>query len=134
MKTNVILFAMVVAFTSCNVMIVEPVYDDRDRMTGSYLLEEHSQTYNDFTRFNIYIRKSGIYDGVVIENFYNAGVDVRASISYDKIYISRQLIDGYEIEGVGTFYGDEIRFSYRVKDIYSYNKPIDFCNAVAWFR
>ncbi len=45
----------------------------------------------------------------------------------------RQFVNGYEIEGVGTFYGDEIRFSYRVKDIYSYNKPTDFCNAIAWF-
>jgi len=133
MKTKLVLLALVTVLSSCDIMIVDPVFDDRDRMTGSYRLEEHSQTYNDFTRFNIYIRKSGIYDGVVIENFYNAGVDVRASISYDKIYISRQFINGYEIEGVGTFYGDEIRFSYRVKDIYSYNKPIDFCNAVAWF-
>ncbi len=133
MKTNMVLMALTVLLSSCNLMIVEPVYDDRDRLIGSYRIEEHSQTYNDYTRFSIYVRKSGIYDEVVIENFYNSGVAVRASVAYDKIYISRQLVNGYEIEGVGTFYGDEIEFSYRVRDTYSYNKPTDFCDATAWF-
>ena len=134
MKTKVVLFALMVVFTSCDIMIVEPIYDDRDRVTGSYQIEEHSQTYNDYTRFSIYIRKSGSYDGVIIENFYHANVNVRATVASDKIYISRQIVDGYEIEGVGTFYGDEIQFSYKVRDTYSYNKPTDFCNATAWFN
>lgn len=114
-------------------MIVEPVYDDRDRFVGSYWMEERSQTYNDFTRFSIYIRKSGNYDEVVIENFYNSGVNVRANVDYDKIYIYRQVVNGYEIEGVGTLYGNEIELSYRVRDTYSYHKTTDFCNATAWF-
>jgi len=134
MKTKLVLLALVTALTSCDIMVVEPVYDYRDRITGSYRLEEHSHTYHDVTRFNIYIRKYGIYDEGIIENFYNSGVDVRANITYDKIYIARQLVNGYEIEGIGTFYGEEIRFSYTVRDIYSYNKPIDYCDAVAWFR
>lgn len=128
-----VLLAVAVLLSSCNLMIVEPVYDDRERLTGSYRIEEHSQTYNDYTRFSIYIRKSGIYDEVVIENFYNSGVSVRANVAYDKIYISRQIVNGYEIEGVGTFYGNEIEFSYRVRDTFSYNKPTDFCSATAWF-
>lgn len=132
MKTNVILFALVIVLTSCDITIVEPMYRDRDRVTGSYQVEERSQTYNDYIRYAIYIRKSGSYDDVVIENFYNADVNVRATVVSDKIYISRQLVDGYEIEGVGTFYGDEIQFSYKVRDTYSYNKPTDFCNATAW--
>ena len=134
MKTKVILFALVVVLTSCDVIIVEPIYHDRDRVTGSYQVEEHSQTYNDYTQFSIYIRKSGSYDDVIIENFYNADVNVRATVVSDKIYISRQIVDGYEIEGIGTFYGDEIQFSYKVRDTYSYNKPTDFCNATAWFN
>lgn len=132
MKTKVILFALVVALTSCDVLIVEPVYTDRDRVTGSYQVEEHSETYNDYTRFYIFIRKSSGYDGAIIENFYDADVNVKATVVADKIYIHRQIVDGYEMEGVGTFYGDEIRFSYKVRDTYSNNKPTDFCNATAW--
>jgi hypothetical protein len=134
MKTKIILVALVILLASCNLMIIEPVYDDRDRITGSYQIEEHSQTYNDYVRFFVYIRKSGSYDEIVIENFYNADVNVRASVAYDKIYIPRQIINGYEIEGIGTFYGDEIKFSYHVRDTYSYYKPTDFCNAIAWFN
>lgn len=134
MKTKVILFALLVVLTSCDIMIVEPVYQDRDRVIGSYQIEESSQTYNDYTRFSIFIRKSGSYDDVIIENFYNADVNIRATVVSDKIYISRQVVDGYEIEGIGTFYGDEIQFSYKVRDTYSYNKPTDFCNATAWFN
>jgi hypothetical protein len=114
-------------------MIIEPQYDDRERLTGSYRIEEHSQTFNDYTRFSIYIRKSGIYDEVVIENFYNSGIAVRANVVNDKIYIARQVVNGYEIEGVGTFYRNEIEFSYRVRDTYSNNRITDFCNATAWF-
>ena len=134
MKTNVILFSCVLVLTSCDLIIVEPIYNDRDRVTGSYQIEEQSQTYNDYKRFSIYIRKSGIYDDVIIENFYDADVNVRATVVSDKIYISRQIVNGYEIEGVGTFYQDEIQFSYKVRDTYSYKKPTDFCNATAWFN
>ena len=133
MKAKMVLLTVTVLLSSCNLMIIEPVYDDRDRLTGSYRIEEHSQTYNDYTRFSIAIRKSGIYDEVVIENFYNSGIAVRATVAYDKIYISRQIVNGYEIEGVGTYYGNEIEFSYRVRDTFSYGKPTDFCNATAWF-
>ncbi len=134
MKTKIILGVLVVLLASCNLMIIEPVYDDRDRITGSYTVEERSQTYNDYTQYFISIRKSGNYDEVVFENFYNAGINIRASVAYDKIYISWQMVNGYEIEGVGTFYGDKIKFSYRVRDTYSYSKPTDFCNATAWFE
>ncbi len=119
--------------TSCDIIIVEPVVDDRDRVTGSYQIEEHSHTYNDYVQFYIYIRKSGGSDGVIIENFYNADVNVRANVVYDKIYIARQIVDGYEIEGVGTIYKDEIQFSYKVRDTFSTHEPTDFCNATAWF-
>ena len=134
MKTNVLLLIAGLVFTSCDILIVEPRYDDRDRVTGSYRIEEYSQTFNESIRFNIYIRKSGIgYNSqeVIIENFYNAGVEVRAEIINDKVYISRQYINGYEIEGVGTVFFDEIRFNYKVRDTYT-NRPVDFCEARAW--
>lgn len=130
MKTTVSLLLILLVATSCDIMVVEPSYDDRNRITGSYHIEEYSQTYNDYTSFFIYVRKSGLGQAVVIENFYNAGIDVRAEYQFDKIYIDRQFVNGYEIEGVGTIYGDEIRFNYKVRDTYT-NRPTDFCNATA---
>lgn len=132
MKTKLLLLLTALAFMSCEIMIVEPVYDDRDRIVGTYQVDEYSQTYNDYGQFTIYIRKTiGNTNEVVIENFYNANVNVRATVLDGKLYISRQLVNGYEIEGVGTIYFDEIKFTYRVRDTY-YNKPTDFCEATAW--
>lgn len=133
MKTKLLLLIITSVFISCDIMVVEPVYDSRDRVIGTYQIEEYSQTYNDNVRYNVYIRKGFGYrsESVIIENFYNADVDVIAEIVGDKIFISRQIVQGYEIEGVGTLYYDEIRFTYRVRDNY-YNKPTDFCEATAW--
>ncbi|MBL7870701.1 MAG: hypothetical protein JNM78_03745 [Cyclobacteriaceae bacterium] len=134
MKTRLLFLAASLFLTSCDILIIEPVYDARDQVIGSYKVDEYSQTYNERVGFYVYIRKSGgnYSDNVVIENFYNANVDVRAEIVGDKIYISRQVVNGYEIEGVGTIYFDLIRFNYSVKDLY-YNRPVDFCEAKAWF-
>lgn len=132
MKTKMLLLFTALALMSCEIMIVEPVYDERDRIVGTYQVDEYSQTYNDYGQFTIYIRKTlGNTNDVVIENFYNANVQVRATVLDGKLYISRQLVNGYEIEGVGTIYFDEIKFTYRVRDTY-YNKPTDFCEATAW--
>ena len=134
MKTKLLLLIITSLLISCDILVVEPVYDSRDRIIGTYQIEEYSQTYNDNIRYNVYIRKGfGYRTEVIIENFYNADVDVIAEIVGDKIFISRQIVHGYEIEGVGTLYYDEIRFTYRVRDNY-YNKPTDFCEATAWLR
>lgn len=135
MKTRLLFLAASLFLISCDILIVEPRIDVRDGVIGSYQIEEYSRTYNDHVRFYVYIRKSGgsYSDNVVIENFYNANTDVRAEIVGDKIYISRQVVNGYEIEGVGTIYYDVIRFNYSVRDLY-YNSPVDFCEAKAWLE
>lgn len=131
MNVKILTIALLAALTSCDFIIVEPAYDYSDRIVGSYKVEEYSQTYNDYTHYSIYIRKS-FRDQVIIEDLYVNGLDVRAEVDYDKIYINRQVINGYEIEGVGTVYGDEIDFTFKVRDLYSSNKPVDFCTATAW--
>lgn len=132
MKTRAFLLMTAVFLMSCEILIVDPVFDERDRVTGTYRVEEFSQTYNEYGTFNIHIRKSfNNMNEVIVENFYNANIDVRAQVVDGTIYISRQVVNGYEVDGVGTLYYDEIRFTYRVRDTY-YNKPTDFCEATAW--
>ena len=131
MKKLLYLF-LLIGLSSCEVYFMEPRYSERDRIVGQYEVEEYSETYNDYTRYSIWIDKSNSYSNqVYIDNFYGSDIRVCASISYDKITIHRQVVDGFEIEGVGTVYGDEIEFSYSVKDIYS-GARTDFCEATAW--
>lgn len=111
---------------------MESGYSERDRIVGHYEIEEYSETYNDYTRYSIRIDKSSQYSNqLYIDNFYGSDLRVCASISYDKITIRRQVVNGFEIEGVGTVYGNEIEFSYSVRDIYSGTRT-DFCEATAW--
>ncbi|MCW5912920.1 MAG: hypothetical protein KIT62_17755 [Cyclobacteriaceae bacterium] len=134
MKTISLIFvALALVFTSCEITVVEPRYDDRDAIVGSYRVEEYSQSYRAFSNFKIYIRKSGGYTSgkVMIENFYNAGIDVVARVYGNTITIPLQYVNGYEIEGAATIYGDEISFTYRVRDTYTRSSP-DYCEATAW--
>jgi hypothetical protein len=135
MKTRILVIGSSILLLSCDILVIEPQYDERDRIAGSYVMKEYSQTYNESAQYNVYVRKTGsVYSNdVTIENFYNANVDVWAEMIGDKIYISRQVVNGYEIEGVGTIYYDEIRFNYSVKDLY-YKKPVDFCESKARFN
>ncbi len=118
--------------TSCDVYYLEPRVDERDEIVGQYDIEEFSATYNDVTRYTFRIEKSG-YSGndIFIKNFYGVGIRVYATLLFDRIDIPRQVVDGYEVEGVGTIFRDEISFNYRVRDTYSNNRA-DFCETTAW--
>jgi predicted GNAT superfamily acetyltransferase len=98
---------------------------------GSHDVDEYSETYNDKTCYTIYIGRLGSYDKVYIDNFYGVDIRVDATLRGDKIDIYWQRVDGYEVEGVGTVYGDEIHFNYKVRDVYSGTRS-DYCEAVAW--
>jgi hypothetical protein len=135
MKTSSLFFvALALVFTSCEITIVEPRYDDRDQVTGSFILEEYSQSYRAYSNFSVYIRKIGTgygADEVLIENFYNAGIDVIARVHGNTITIPLQYVNGYEIEGAATIYLNEISFTYRVRDTYTRSSP-DYCEATVW--
>ena len=122
------------ALTSCEVTVVEPRYDNRDRMIGYYDVEEYSNTYGDYTYYSMQLSKSG-YDGneIRFSNFYSADISVYAYVNYDRITIPFQVVKGYEIEGVGTYNGSSIDFNYSVKDTYT-NSRTDFCETKAWIE
>lgn len=131
MKKLIYLF-LLIGLSSCELYLIDPVYDHRDPLVGRYEMEEYSETYNDYTRYTIWIEESNRYsDQIYIQNFYGVDIRVYASLVFDKITIHRQIVNGYEIEGVGTVYGNEISFNYSVRDLYSGTRT-DFCKATAW--
>ncbi len=118
--------------SACDFYYVEPRYDSRDRMVGYYDVEEYSETYNDHVYYTLQVTKSSYTSGeIYLHNFYGADIRVLAYVDYDKITIPFQVVDGYEIEGVGTFRVEDLSLSYRVKDRYS-NSRTDFCETMAW--
>lgn len=126
MKRLFTIGVIAILFSACTEYHYEPRYDPRDRLVGHYEAEEYSETYNDITYYSMRISKSGYEREIYLNNFYAADISVYAVLSYDKITIPFQVVDGYEIEGVGTVYDNELVLSYRVKDRYN-NARSDFC-------
>lgn len=132
-----LIFAMVSALmlTSCFVDddSATPRYDYRDDVVGYYEVEEYSQTFNDMTYYDIDIVRSSHRDEIWIENFYAADISVYAIVTYDRIRIPFQTVDGYEVEGSGIVKGNRIDFTYSVRDRYS-RTATDFCETTAWLE
>jgi hypothetical protein len=131
MKTIFPTLLIAVLMSSCIVETVEPRYDVRDRIVGYYEVEEFSETYGDHTYYDFRIARAGYDNEIYFHNFYGADLTVRAIVDHDRISIPFQVEDGYEIEGVGTIRGDELRLSYTVYDTYG-NSRIDYCETIAW--
>ena len=131
MKNLISFAALILIVSSCTFYDVEPRYDSRDKFVGHYDVEEYSETFDDITYYEMRISKSGYDREVYLHNFYAADLRVYAIVSFDDIRIPFQVVDGYEIEGSGTLYRDELNLSYRVKDLYD-NSLSDYCETVAW--
>ncbi|HEX5169933.1 MAG TPA: hypothetical protein VFW11_12230 [Cyclobacteriaceae bacterium] len=131
MKT--ILSALIVAFVfcACDVYVVEPRIDVRDRITGKFYVDEYSQTFNNYTSYNVHVTKS-LYNTneIYIDNFYASNIRVSAYVYNLRITIPYQVVNGYEIEGTGTIYGNDLSLFYSVRDIYQ-AMPTDFCDVDA---
>lgn len=118
--------------SACEIYIVDPAIDPRSQITGSYSVEEYSTTFRNYHNYSISIyNRTSVSDQVWIDNFYDAGIRVKAVVSYETITIPLQTVNGYQIQGSGYRTGSTIQFTYSVKDTY-YNTPPDFCNSTAY--
>lgn len=133
MKTFVTLCLIALSLSACTIETVEPRFDPRDRVVGRYEAEEYSETYHDFTYYSLHITKSGYSHEIRLDNFYAADISVYAVLDQDRITIPFQVKDGYEIEGVGTVYGNEIDLHYSVRDRYNGSRT-DFCETKLWLE
>ena len=128
---RVIQFALLVVIISgCDVYMIEPAYDSRDRVIGQYDVEEYSETYREWIYYSIHISKAASREKVYIDNFYGSNISVYAFVNYDRITIPYQVVNGYEIEGAGTFQDYYLNLHYSVRDIYN-NSYTDFCETEA---
>ncbi len=59
MKNVLTLAAVLIGLSACDVYVVEPRYDARDRFTGYYQVEEYSNTYDDYTYYSFNVYKDG---------------------------------------------------------------------------
>lgn len=132
-KRSLLFLLVLISLASCETYIIEserPVRS-RDRIIGSHYAEEYSETYNEYYEYSVWISAGNRSNEIYIENLYLDGLAVYARVSYDAITIPFQVIDGYEIEGVGNIFGDQIDLNYYVRDRYE-NTVKDFCETTLW--
>ena len=132
MKRILLLSMVVLAASACEIIVVEPSYDFRDDVVGIWEMDEYSETYNLNAFYDIRITKNfSTPDEVFIHNFYDVDISVIGFVDGSKLVIPLQIVNGYEIEGVGTFRGDRITFTYSVFDDLN-GGWTDYCTAIAW--
>jgi hypothetical protein len=129
---SMVFMAVLVGLSACEFYYYDPYDNPVSRVEGRYSVSDYSETYNSYIHYTIWIEASNrSTQEVRIDNFYGANIRVYATVSYNKITIWRQTVNGYTVEGTGTVYGNEISFTYSVRD-YRSNSRTDFCEATAW--
>ncbi|MEO1051135.1 MAG: hypothetical protein AAFX87_10940 [Bacteroidota bacterium] len=132
MKKFLPLLALVLIASACDVYIIEPAFDDRNKFVGTYRVEEYSTTLDQYAYFDIRISKSNNGYHVFLRNFYGVDIRVRADVEANRLIIPHQIVNGYEVQGSGTWYDGELTLTYSVRDLESYPVFTDFCSAKAW--
>lgn len=140
MKKHLLIFSIILlALSACEVTVVEEpvvvITDPRSFFTGSYGVDEYSETFDVRSEYGITILRSADFpESVVITNFYGIGLDILADVDINgiDIYIPTQIIDGYRISGSGYLEGNELILSYTVRDQFAHRPVTDHCSTVAW--
>jgi hypothetical protein len=132
MKTLKLIPVLLIAlFSGCELIDEEGPYDNIDEITGEYEVDEWSETLEAQSFFYVTIYRNSHRNGkIYIENFYNAGIEVYAEVNGYKIQIPPQQVGYYEIEGMGSFYNDELTMEYSITYINAHSEIVDVCNAI----
>ncbi len=122
---------LVATLASCDIIVVDSDFNQVNLVPGEYLVEEYSRTYNQNFNYTVWVSQSGV-NTVYIDNFYDQEIPIRAEVIGRRLYIRKQFVDGFAIEGSGTIWGNKIQLDYSVNDMYS-QKPIDYCEATLYW-
>jgi len=120
-KLLILLFAGALFVSGCSED--EP---DRDKFLGAYSVVETCGSGND--SYEIAIISSGTDESaVIVQNLYNAGAQISASVSGNNISIPNQTTGGITYTGSGTISGNILTLNFTV----SAGTNSDNCNADA---
>lgn len=123
----------ILLISSCEILVIEEYpYDVRENFTGRFEAEEYSETFDEFTYYDVRVlREADIGSPIVyLRNFYGFGIEVYAEVYGDKLTIPTQRIDGFVIQGTGRLDYEDIILTYSVESTERGNRYIEFCNTV----
>jgi hypothetical protein len=119
--------------TACEFIYVEDTGTDNIfRLTGTYRVDEYSRKYQNYYQYSIWVSRSNHSHCVRIDNVYDEGMSVEASVYGTTIEIPYQIVNGFAIEGTGYWNTDHINLNYTIVDTYSPYSRKDFCDLSGW--
>ena len=133
------LFLSVIVFIPGSCEVADDLTGNKavDEILGEWSVDEQSEIFGKSTlkstldNYNVTISADpDRTNGVIIDNFYNVGISVHATVSGNSITIPNQNAqDGYSVYGSGTVSGNsnEINMDYVVNDGSAQD---DHCTAV----
>jgi hypothetical protein len=125
---------MLVTLSSCYLDAFEEQthsYNYRNEIVGRYDIDEYSDTYHEYTYYSVSISEGYGRREIYINNFYGQGLGVVAYVDGSQIEIPFQVVDGFEIEGIGLYRHNKIEFHYSVSDRYNHGYT-DYCDTEAF--
>ena len=136
MKKALLGISLLLLISSCDLVIVEDVYDPRDPFLGRFDTEEYSETLETFSYYDVVIvDDADPYSNVVyIRNFYGAGIEIFGEVNGSKLSIPRQRVGHFLIEGIGSLEYGELIMSYTVEDTDPASRFVDYCSTVSLRR
>ncbi|HEX2395824.1 MAG TPA: hypothetical protein VHI78_10780 [Bacteroidales bacterium] len=121
---RVIIFFSSLAFAAGSCEVADDIVGNEDvaALEGEWSVDETSEVFDKSTLSVYAVTVSADPDnlnGVIIDNFYNVGISIKATVSGNSLIIPNQNAeDGYTVYGSGTISGNssEINMSYTVND------------------
>lgn len=110
-NTSVVLLLLLLTISACSKI----EFDERNKFTSRYSVEEFSYTDGSLSYYDLRIRKvAESEDEIVFENFFNAGINIFGIVDGSRVYIEAQTAGRYWVEGQGTISGTVLSLSYFV--------------------
>lgn len=136
MKKALLGISVLILISSCDVTIIEEVYDPRDPFTGRFDTEEYSETLDAFSYYDVFIVKDAdpFSNVIYLRNFYGANIEVFGEVNGSKLVIPRQRVGYYVVEGIGSLDFGELVMSYTVEDTDPASRFVDYCSTVSLRR
>jgi hypothetical protein len=119
----VLCFSLLMIISGCEVADDLLGNEVISEIEGEWSVDETSEVFGKKSTLSVYTvtisPDPDNLNGIIIDNFYNVGISVRANVSGSSITIPNQEAeDGYTVYGSGTISGNrnEIDMSYVVND------------------
>ena len=136
MKKALLGISFLLLISSCDLVIVEDIYDPRVEFLGRFDTEEYSETLDAYSYYDVVIvDDADPYSNVIyIRNFYGAGIEIFGEVNGSRLTIPRQRVGNFIIDGIGRIEYGELVMSYTVEDINPASRFVDYCSAVSLRR